>query len=64
MTTTTAVRRLYSIAEIVERLGVGRTTVYGLVNAGELERVKIGRRSLVTGDSLEDYISSLTRGDR
>lgn len=39
--------------------GVCRTTVYKLINEGELELVKIGRRSFITGKSLTDYVERL-----
>ena len=39
--------------------GVCRTTVYKLVNDGELELVKIGRRSFITGQSLTAYVERL-----
>ncbi len=43
---------LYSITETVEVLGVGRTTIYGLIGEGKLQTVKIGRRTLVTAESI------------
>jgi excisionase family DNA binding protein len=36
-----------SINETARALGVGRTKIYELINAGQLETVKIGRRTLV-----------------
>ena len=39
--------------------GVCRTTVYKLINDGELELVKIGRRSFITGKSLTAYVDRL-----
>jgi len=41
--------------------GVCRTTVYKLISTGELELVKIGRRSFVTGESLAAYVERLRR---
>lgn len=40
--------------------GVGRTMVYELVDAGELERVKIGRRGLITAASVRAYVGRLS----
>lgn len=40
--------------------GIGRTTVYRLINAGELTRVNIGRRAFITANSIEAYIANLT----
>ncbi len=45
--------RLYRVADVMQRLGVSRATVYNLARAGRLELVKIGARaSGVTGKSL------------
>ena len=38
---------LASIADAQRALGVGRTTAYRLMDAGKLEKVKIGRRTLI-----------------
>ena len=38
---------LASIPDAQRALGIGRTTTYRLMEAGLLERVKIGRRTLI-----------------
>ncbi len=38
---------LASITDAQSALGIGRTTAYRLINAGKLEKVKIGRRTLI-----------------
>ncbi|WP_306715157.1 helix-turn-helix transcriptional regulator [Burkholderia dolosa] len=44
---------LYRVADVMQRLGVSRATVYNLARNGKLELVKIGLRSSgVTGKSL------------
>jgi excisionase family DNA binding protein len=53
-----------SIAETCERLGVGRTTVYELLKAGELDSVKIGRRRLVPASSPAVYLERLAARQR
>lgn len=40
-------------------LGVGRSTVYELIAAGELETVKIGARRLIVAASMDAYIERL-----
>jgi excisionase family DNA binding protein len=55
-----AERKLYPIEETAGVLGVGRTTVYGLVDKGELRLVHIGRRGLITADSLDAYVERLS----
>jgi excisionase family DNA binding protein len=38
---------LISVEETAHSLGIGRTTVYGLVRDGHLRTVKIGHRTLI-----------------
>lgn len=40
--------------------GVGRSTVEKLVNQGELVRVKVGRRAMITSESLTAYLDRIT----
>ena len=44
---------LASIPEAQRALGIGRTTAYRLIDAGKLERVKIGRRTLIRVTSIK-----------
>lgn len=57
--------RLNSIEQVMARLNVGRSTVYGLVASGELRSCKIGQRRLVSESALVEYIERLEgpRGD-
>jgi excisionase family DNA binding protein len=52
-------RVLVSIHEAARVLGVGRTTLYGLLKNGKIESVKIGMRNLVVAESLAAYVESL-----
>ena len=58
-TTSTAEELLVDYLEAGRRLSVGRTTIYSLVAGGELRTVKIGRRSLITAESLREYVGRL-----
>lgn len=50
-------RRLISVAEARAWLGgISPTTFYALVNKGELSLVKIGRRSFVHAEDLDDFL--------
>lgn len=49
---------LVSIAETAKALSLGRTSVYELINAGELETRKMGRRRLVTVESIKRLIDN------
>jgi excisionase family DNA binding protein len=53
-------RLLYPINDAAEVLGVGRTMLYTLAKQGEVRIVKIGRRTLITAESLDAYIERLT----
>jgi hypothetical protein len=41
--------------------GIGRTMFYELVAAGEIEQVKIGRRSFITAKSIAAYVDRLSQ---
>jgi predicted DNA-binding transcriptional regulator AlpA len=41
--------------------GLSRTTVYELIDRGELAKVKIGARAFVTGKSIAAYVDRLTQ---
>lgn len=62
MTTTDNARPLrlvLTIEEAAERLGIGRTLMYALVSAGEVESVRIGRLRRVPTDALDAYVLRL-----
>lgn len=50
-------RKLVSIKEASELLGLGRTTIYRMVGEGQLTTAKIGRRTLVHMDTITAIIS-------
>lgn len=39
--------------------GITRPTIYGLINRGELERVKLGSRSFIPLQALDEYVDRL-----
>ena len=52
---------LTPIPGVQSQLGdVSRTTIYKLVDSGELVRVNIGRRSFITTESLTAYVERLS----
>lgn len=53
---------LYTIPEAARALGVGRTTIYQLISSGELVRVKIGNRAVVTATSMRAFVARLEAG--
>ena len=46
-------RGTVSIQEMQSRYGIGRTLVYDLLGRGELRGVRVGRRRLITVESIE-----------
>ncbi len=43
------------------QLGIGRSKLFELIAAGEIETVQIGRSRRVPADALEDYVARLRR---
>lgn len=50
-----------SINEAVRLFGFGRTKLYELIQSGDIEAFKLGRRTLVRTDSVRAFIDSLPR---
>ena len=46
-----------------ELMGVGRTTMYGLVLSGEVRSLKVGARRLVPMTAIDEFIESQSRGE-
>lgn len=51
----------HSIAEVCKITSLSRSTVYELINRGELEVVNVGRRALVLARSVEKLLG-ITNG--
>jgi excisionase family DNA binding protein len=50
--------RLLSIDEAAEALGIGRTALYGELQAGRVRSVKVGRRRLVPMSAIGERIDA------
>jgi excisionase family DNA binding protein len=50
-----------SIIDAAKALGIGRSKTYELINAGHLETVKLGTRTLVRVASIKAFSDSLTK---
>ena len=46
-------RKTYKIDEVAHTLGLGRTTIYKLIRHGELQKIKLGRSTLIPAESVE-----------
>jgi excisionase family DNA binding protein len=53
--------RLLTIAEAAQRLAVGRSTAYELINGGYLSVVHIGRAARVPESAIDDCVARLQR---
>lgn len=47
---------LVSILDAADALSVGRTSIYELMRSGQLETRKMGRRRLITAESLRRLV--------
>lgn len=46
-----------SISDAAQSLGLGRTSIYAMINDGRLEAFKLGRRRLVTVESVRKLVA-------
>lgn len=53
-------RKAYAIRDFIESYGVSRSYVYELFNRGDLEYVKVGKRTLIPVESAERWFNSLS----
>ncbi|WP_416902045.1 helix-turn-helix domain-containing protein [Micromonospora echinospora] len=60
--TTSDNRIVLTIEEAAQRLGIGRTTMYALIKAGQIRTVTIGRLRRVPTFCLDEYVRSLLNG--
>jgi excisionase family DNA binding protein len=47
-----------SVSDAAKALGLGRTSIYVLIKARRLEVVKLGRRTLITTESIRRLIAT------
>jgi excisionase family DNA binding protein len=52
-------QRAMSLAEFCEDYNVGRTTAYQEIKAGRLRARKCGKRTIITEDDAENWLSHL-----
>ena len=52
-------RQLVSIPGTAEQLDIGVTSVYALAKSGRLRKVKLGRRGLITQESINALVRDL-----
>lgn len=50
-------REAYSVDEARQKLGgISRKTIYDLINGGDLVSFTLGRRRLISGNAIREYI--------
>lgn len=47
----------YSIKEAAQALGVGRTTIYALIDTNQLIAIKVRGRRLITAESMHNLVN-------
>jgi excisionase family DNA binding protein len=52
---------MLSIPEVGLRLGIGRTSVYGLIKRGTLKTIKLGTRTLIPTEDVMQFVAELKR---
>ena len=51
-------KKYYTVEDLIQTLGIGRTTAYQLVK--KLNHIRIGRRLLISEEDLQSYLSRNT----
>lgn len=51
----------FSIPEIVQATGIGRTNIYGAMKSGALRARKHGKRTVILKTDLEAFLQSLAK---
>lgn len=57
MNSSTPARLSYTVDEAAAAIGIGRTTLYGLIGRGALPVVKIGKRTLIRAVDLNRLLA-------
>jgi len=52
-------KRLLTVDEAAERLGIGRSHAYVYLLRGDLESIKLGRSRRVPAEAVDDFIRKL-----
>lgn len=48
-----------SVEEVVSATGLGRTKIYALLRSGKLKARKVGARTIILKDDLDDFLKGL-----
>jgi excisionase family DNA binding protein len=50
---------MYRPVEAAQKLGMGRTAVFGLIKSGRLRSIKLGGARFITADALRAFVREL-----
>lgn len=53
-------RKAFKVNEVAQALGLGKTTIHKLLRDGELQKIKLGRATLISAESVEALIQRHT----
>lgn len=51
-------KKTYTVAEIMEILGIGRTTAYDLIKKGEFKVIRVGRTVRIHKESFDQWFDN------
>ncbi len=54
-----SIRRVYRVGEFATTFRICRTKVFGLIKAGSLKALKVGKTTLITTEAAEEWLASL-----
>lgn len=54
----------YSIQEVSDLVGLGKTKIYAAIKSGELKARKYGKRTLVLKQDVEAFLNNLPRSNQ
>lgn len=49
----------FTIEEVTEAAGIGKTKIYESINSGSLKARKFGKKTLICRQDLEDFLNGL-----
>lgn len=52
-------KAVYSIAELCQILGLGKTTIYSAIGAGQIKTLKVGRRTIIPATEVAAFLDRL-----
>lgn len=53
----TSEKRVYTVNEIQDILGIGRTTAYALVKRNVFHSIRVGKKILISRNSFEEWLN-------